>query len=383
MVISTALWRRLGGDPGDRRARRSRSTAAAITVTGVMPASFHLPVAGVTSAGLRTDVWMPLDPREQAGGLHRLRDAGSPDVTFAAAEADVKRVAAEIAAEDPVNHPAYTARLFDLRETVIKDIRPTLLLLFARGRAAVPDHLRERRRAAAGALGRAGARNGDPRRAGSRPRAARRAVSSRRALLVSLAGAAGGVFLSVTLTPVIVAMAADYLPRADEIAVDWTVLLFALGAAFVASALSSLAPLWQAARTAPADALGDGVRASAGARSRRVSQSLVVAEIALAFALLAVSAVLIVHLRNLSRVSPGFDADDVLTFVAQRARARSPTIPASAFPCSDGWSRRCRAIPGVDEVAFANQLPLDGCCWARTIYPKAARRMRARRSARA
>jgi hypothetical protein len=30
-----------------------------------------------------------------------------PDVTFAVAEADVTRVAAEIAAEDPVNHPAW------------------------------------------------------------------------------------------------------------------------------------------------------------------------------------------------------------------------------------------------------------------------------------
>ena len=57
-------------------------------------------------------------------------------------------------------------------------------------------------------------------------------------LLVSLAGAAGGIVLSFTLTPAIVSMAADYLPRAEEIAVDWTVLLFALGAAFVASALS-------------------------------------------------------------------------------------------------------------------------------------------------
>ena len=93
-------------------------------------------------------------------------------------------------------------------------------------------------------------------------------------------------------------MAADYLPRAGEIAVDWTVLLFALGAALVASVLSSLAPLWQAARTAPADALGDGARTSAGRAAGALSQSLVVAEIALAFALLAASAVLIIHLRE-------------------------------------------------------------------------------------
>ena len=54
-------------------------------------------------------------------------------------------------------------------------------------------------------------------------------------LLVSLAGAVGGVFLGLRLTPAIVSMAVNYLPRAEEIAVDWTVLLLALGAAFLAS----------------------------------------------------------------------------------------------------------------------------------------------------
>ena len=111
------------------------------------------------------------------------------------------------------------------------------------------------------------------------------------------------MLLALTITPAIVSLAANYLPRAEEVAVDWTVLLFALGAAGVASVLSSLAPLRQAVRTAPIEVLTEGVRASAGRRSRRGSQALVVAEIALAFSLLAVSAVLLAHLRNLSRVS--------------------------------------------------------------------------------
>src|SRR5262249_58318180 len=118
--------------------------------------------------------------------------------------------------------------------------------------------------------------------------------------MVALAGAAGGVLLSITMTPAIVSMASESLPRAEEVAVDWTVLLFALAGAFVASVVSSLAPLWQAARTSPADVLAEGVRASAGIRTRRLSQSLVIAEIALAFGLLPVSAVLLFDLTNLS-----------------------------------------------------------------------------------
>ena len=369
VVISSSLWRRLGADAGIV-GKALTLDGRSYTVTGVMPPTFHLPVAGITSAGLRIDVWMALDPQvgEEAGAAYFAYARRKPGVTFAAAEADVKRVAAQIAAEEPVNHPSYTARLFDLRETVIKDIRPTLMLLFA---AAGLLFLITCANAAGLLLARSVAR--------ARETAIRVALGAGRGqlaayyfgegLLVSLAGAAGGILLSVTLTPAIVSMAADYLPRAEEIAVDWTVLLFAVGAAFVASALSSLAPLWQAARTAPADVLGEGVRASAGARSRRVSRSLVVAEIALAFALLAVSAVLIAHLRNLSRTSPGFDANPVLTFVLSVPGA-SAEDPDKRISLQRRLIEALEAIPGVDAVALANQLPLDGCCMGTTIYPE-------------
>jgi hypothetical protein len=105
----------------------------------------------------------------------------------------------------------------------------------------------------------------------------------------------------------VVSIAADYIPRADEIAIDWKVLLFAAAMACLASALSSLPPVWQAARTFPDEVLNEGVRSSTGARSRKRSQTLVVGEIALAFTLLAVGGVSIEHLRNLARIRPGFD----------------------------------------------------------------------------
>ena len=363
VVISSPLWQRLGNDPaiiGQALTLDGRT----FTVTGVMPETFHLPVAGITSVGLRADVWMPLDPLERAGAAYVAYARLKPGVSFQAAEDDSKRIAAEIAAERPRNR-TYTARLFDLRETVIQDIRPTLLLLFA---AAALLFLITCANAAGLLLARSVAR--------ARETAMRVALGASRGqlaahylaegTLISLIGAAGGVLLALTITPAIVSLAANYLPRAEEVEVDWTVLLFALGAAALASVLSSLAPLRQAVRTAPADVLSEGVRASAGGRSRRASQALVVAEIALAFSLLAVSSVLIAHLRNLSRVSPGFEPDNLLTFTASLPGTLA-NDPAKRVPLQQRLVDSLTAIPGVDDVAFANQLPFRGL-WPTTIH---------------
>src|SRR4030095_2393714 len=74
-------------------------------------------------------------------------------------------------------------------------------------------------------------------------------------LLVSVAGAAAGVVASVAVVRLFISIGSDFVPHADEIAMDWTVLVFALGMAVLTSVLCSVAPLWQAARTAPIEVL--------------------------------------------------------------------------------------------------------------------------------
>jgi putative ABC transport system permease protein len=365
VVISTPLWRRLGSETAIV-GRPLTLDGVPFTVSGVMPQRFRLPVAGIAAAASSADVWMPLRTSGEAGGGYVVYARRRPGISLAAAQDDVRRVAAEIAAEDPGSHQGFAIRVFDLRETVVRPVRPTLLLLLG---AAGLLFLITCANAAGLLLARAVAR--------ARETATRAALGARRSqlaaqyfaegLLMSLAGAAGGLLVSVVLTPAIVSMAAAYFPRLEEVSVDWSVLLFALAAGVVACTLSSLAPLWQAIRTAPAEALGEGVRASAGTRSRRLSRLLVIAEIALAFGLLAASSVLILHVRNLSRVAPGFEPANVLTFVASvpgaLVREEDTRIP---------FQRRLvealKAVPGVEEVAFANQLPLVACCQATAVF---------------
>jgi putative ABC transport system permease protein len=365
-VISTSLWRRLGSDPGIVGKGLSLD-GRSYTVTGVMPESFHLPVAGMTSSGLRTDVWMALNPEERAGAAYVAYARRRPGIALAAAEADINRVALQITAEDPPGRTRRVPRVFDLRDTVIRDVRPTLLVLFAASGLLLliacataawlllsQSVARARETATRVALG------------ASRGQLAVQYLAE--GLLIALIGGAVGVALSLVLTPAIVSMAADYLPRTDEIALDWAVLLFALLSAVIATLLSSIAPLRQAARTAPADVLHEGLRATVSSRTRRASHGLVVAEIAFAFALLASSVVLIEHLRNLSRVSLGFDPDDVVTFSAGLPGAIADDA-SRRIPVQRRFMEVLAAIPGVDAVGFSNQLPLKGCCWRTSIFP--------------
>jgi predicted permease len=370
-VISRALWMRLGGDPhllGTTLTLNGRP----FTLTGVMPDRFRLPEVLPGGENARSDVWIGLDPdgkgQDPGDGFLFSYVRLKPGVTFERAQAELKAIAAEIARKTPARHQGYTAALDPLSGLVGKSIRPTLLLLLG---AAGVLLLITCANVAALLLARAVAR--------ARDTAIRVALGARQrqlalqyfveGLIVSLAGAALGVLASIGLVRAVVAMATEYIPRAGDVAIDWRVLVFALGTAVLASGLSSLAPLWQATRMAPNAVLTDGVRASAGLRTRRLSRSLVIAEIALAFALVAVSGLLIAHLNAVTRISPGFDTRNLLTFELTLPDAVSSTGDR-LIPHQMRLVDALTTIPGVINAAFANQAPLNGCCLSTVLYPE-------------
>jgi ABC-type antimicrobial peptide transport system permease subunit len=196
---------------------------------------------------VRRDVWISLDPygkgQNPGEAMYFCYARRKPGIPFSQAEAEVKSVAAEIAKLHPADHPSYTARLSDLRDGISRDIRPTLLPLFAAagllllitcanvaGLLLARSVARARETATRVALG-----------AAARQLALQYFTEG---LFVSLAGGAAGVLVSIALVRSVVAIAADFIPRADEIAIDWKVVFFTAGMACLASALSSLAPVW-------------------------------------------------------------------------------------------------------------------------------------------
>ena len=164
----------------------------------------------------------------------------------------------------------------------------------------------------------------------------------------------------------LVAFAGTVTTRVDEIATDWPVVGFAIATAFVACALTSMAPLWQAARTLPNDVLSEGVRASAGARSGRLSRSFVVAE----------SRSPLCCWQSAPCWSPNSTASRTSRWASipiTCSRSNS-AMPPRAFrasqassPTRPGCWVQLEAIPGVTAAGVTDQLPLD-CCLSAAIF---------------
>ena len=142
------------------------------------------------------------------------------------------------------------------------------------------------------------------------------------------------------------------LPRAEEISLDGRVLAFTLVVSVVAGLFFGCIPAWQLASGRSADALREGSRGSSGNSWAR--NALVVSELALAMILLAGAGLLLRSFDLLRRVNPGVNTERILTFsAAVRGRGQNPTF----FPST---LERIRALPGVQAVSLASQLPISG-----------------------
>ncbi len=177
VVISSALWRRLGADPAIV-GKGLTLDGRGYTVAGVMPAAFHLPVADIHLGWIphrRLDAARPARIRR---GLFRVRAAQARDhVCRSRGRRETRRRA------DRRGRSRQSSRLYGpaVRSSRDRDQghSPDARAAVRGGRAAVSDHVRERRRTAARARGRARTRNGVARRARRRPRATRRALLRR------------------------------------------------------------------------------------------------------------------------------------------------------------------------------------------------------------
>ena len=185
----------------------------------------------------------------------------------------------------------------------------------------------------------------------------------RQLLTESVVLALGGGFLGLALgvwgTALLVQLAPDGLPRVDQIGLDGSVFLYALGASVLVGLLFGLAPALGHVAESASQALRGGARGSSQASGGRLRSALVVGELALGVAVLVAAGLLLRSFQELRTVDPVFGTDHALSGSILFPSADYPDpseIPAFVAQLED----RLRARPGVQAVGAATLLPLTG-----------------------
>jgi len=177
--------------------------------------------------------------------------------------------------------------------------------------------------------------------------------------LLGLGGGAAGAVLAGVLVQVARTEAAPFIPRIDEVTVDVSLVTFAVALGMVAGMAAGVLPALRVPWTRLADALRAGGRTSGEDRHEGMARRvLVVAEIALAVAVVASAGLLVKSLQRLQDTDPGFRPGHVLSFqLALPDRPYSAPERVQAFVTD--LERRLRGLPGTRNVAFAMALPPD------------------------
>lgn len=360
VILSEALWRRRYSADSSVVGRTVTVNGFPHTVIGVMPAGFHFPEH-------TTQAWIPVVfERSNSGqmwgwGGNRITARLAPGISARAAQNELRLLASRIRKDNPVWDPGETygktAEVIPLQAKAVGGVRPTLLLLVGVVGAVlliacanvanlllVRAAVREKELAIRSALG------------GGRGRLVRQLLTE--SVVLSTAGALAGLLLAWFGLRVLVAMLPPDLPRVAEIGIDARVLGFTGGLAVLTGLSFGLIP---AIRSAGSSLLGSltesGRSASRGRGHQRLSNGLVVAEIALSVVLVASAGLLVRSFVELSRIDPGFTAEHLVV-----ARISAPedayADPERRRALFGRLLERASAFPGVESVAAVNPLPL-------------------------
>jgi predicted permease len=174
--------------------------------------------------------------------------------------------------------------------------------------------------------------------------------------VLGLGGGALGILLAAVGLRPFVAFWPSGLPRAEEVQLDWHVLVFAMSVSLLSGLLFGLAPALRVPARELEQVLRAGARSVAGS-SRRLHAALVVSEMALAVVLLVSAGLLGRTLLRLSSLDPGLNIHNVL--ISRVALA--PSTLANPDKTRAAWEEilaRGRAVPGVESIAMVDTVPM-------------------------
>ncbi len=180
------------------------------------------------------------------------------------------------------------------------------------------------------------------------------------AVVLAVLGGVLGLLVATWSVDALLALNPRGIPRLTDISVDARVLGFTLAVSLAVGLAFGLVPALAVTRHDPADSFrGEGRGTSGGRAGGRFRAGLVVAQIALALVLLAGAALLIVSVRRLAGVDPGFRPAGAAAFQF--------SVPVAKYQSADAQRGfvtrvldRLGEIPGASHVGAVYFLPLGG-----------------------
>ena len=360
-IISHELWqRRYGGDQsvvgkmiefGNGRAQ----------IVGVLTPGFEILFPPGTNVDPRPQILIANRVNFETGSRNnvslRVVAKLKPGVSFEQAQAELERLSADLRKRFPIKQTSdMHLRIEPMHEDLVADVRPQLValmgavvfvLLIACANVAnlllVRAAARERELAVRAAIG------------GNRARIIRQLVVE--SIVLAAVGGAAGLLLAQFGIDALIQLSPAGLPRATAVSLDGTVLTFTAIASFAAALIFGVLPAWKASRPDVMDVLRSSRGAVGSTSTRWMRDGAVIAEVALAFVLLVGSGLMIRTFMALQNTNPGFDPQNVFTFLIQNNRAQGAEGRA-AFQRT--MIERLKAIPGVVDATSAGPLPLDG-----------------------
>jgi putative ABC transport system permease protein len=180
-------------------------------------------------------------------------------------------------------------------------------------------------------------------------------------LVLCLLGGVAGVVLAYLLLHALTPLVAVSLPFTADLRLDERVLAFVAVAAMAVLILTGLLPSLKTSCGKLSNSLNLAARGSSGS-SAAIRRTIVIAEVAISIVLICGAALLFKSLAKLQQVDAGVRIDHVITMSTDLPSAAYPNA-ARAVRFYDAVVQRLRSVPGVEQAAVTQVLPLEGLAW--------------------
>jgi putative ABC transport system permease protein len=367
-ILSYANWQsEFGADPHviGRSYRLDDKTA---TIVGVLPREFEFAPAGISSG-----LWVPMHAQGDTATRRSLRWLNviarvAPGVSAKQVRAEMVAITAQLAREYPVQDAAVHVGIKGLREKIVGQIRPLLLILLGTvalvlliACANLANLLlarsigRQKEFAIRAALG------------ATRMDLVRQMLTE--SALLSFLGAAAGILIAQWGVSALISAIPDAqlqtMPYLRDASTNLPVLLFLVAVTALTGLIFGLAPGFAIARTPVGKILKDESRGATSSTHAGLRNAFVAAEIAICLVLLVGAGLMLRSFQALVHRNPGFDMNNVLTFSVNLPDATYPQQQSypydspKAIQFAHQFKDRLRATPGVESVGMSSGIPLS------------------------